>query len=212
MTRKLALYSDQIIPENRNMDQRLLYLIGKEHPQVGYIPSSRDPFRIFYNEKQNYYAEVGINLALYFEIDGDYHPELLPDLLACDAIHLSGGNTFHFLYWLRARNLLDLLCEYVSKGGVLIGTSAGAILMTPEISTTTYFNDAPLPGEDMTDLTALNLVDFAFLPHLNTLISPATLMAKYTAKNNRPVYGCPDGSGIIVNGDEVELVGNITIA
>jgi dipeptidase E len=209
MIRKLVLYSDQVIPENTKVDQRLLSLMGKQHPTIGYIPSSSDPERIWFKQKQLYYEALGLNLSVYFEIDTDYEPEKLNWLLTCDAVHLSGGNTYHFLYWLRARGLVVPLREYVAKGGILIGTSAGAILMTPEIGTASLCGDASLAGEPMADLSALGLVDFGFLPHINQVDSAATLLQEYSLKYQRVIYGCQDGDGLVVNGEQIEYLGDI---
>jgi dipeptidase E len=208
MVRKLVLYSDQVIAENAKIDQRLRFLIGTQNPKMGYIPSSSDPQRFWYKQKQSYYAPLGINLALYFEIDVNYDAQKLDELLTCDAIHLSGGNTYHFLYWLRARGLITPLHDYVTRGGLLVGTSAGAILMTPEIGTAALCGDAPLPGEEMTDLSALSLVDFGFLPHINQIESATALLKEYSYKHQSVIYGCQDGDGIIVKGDRVEYIGN----
>lgn len=206
---KLALYSDQIIPENSKVDQRLLNLIGKQHSTMGYIPSSSDPDRIFYTQQQSYYDILGIDLSTYFEIDVVYEPNKLNKLLACNSIHLSGGNTYHFLYWLRERGLIDPIRDFVANGGILVGASAGSILMTPEISISSIFDDHPMAGETMTDLTALGLVGFVFLPHLNKVAYAISVMKEYSRKYGTVVYGCQDGDGIIVNGGEIECIGDI---
>ncbi len=135
MNRKLVLYSDQMSPETDAIDGRLLRLIGKAAPRVGYIPSSSDPERFFFDQIRTYYAALGASVDVYLELDVSFSQETLPALLACDAVHLSGGNTFYFLYWLKRRAMLPVLRDYVVGGGVLIGVSAGAILMTPDIST-----------------------------------------------------------------------------
>ena len=206
---KLAFYSDQVIPENNKVDRRLQTLIGRPNPIIGYIPSSADPERVWFEQKRAYYAALGLQLDVYFEIDVDYRPETLPQLLACDAIHLSGGNTFHFLYWLQARQLLAPLRTYAAQGGVLIGTSAGAILLTPDINTALLCGDEPWPGESLSDRRALNLVDFAFVPHINDLADPTTPLQAYAQTHQRVTYGCADGDGIIVAGDRIELLGAI---
>lgn len=41
--RKLALYSDQDSPPNEEMDARLLRLIGRPQPKIGYIPGQAIP-------------------------------------------------------------------------------------------------------------------------------------------------------------------------
>ena len=130
--KKLVLYSDQEIPENARIDRRMLALIDKPHPLVGYIPSSADPDRKWFKIKQAYYAAIGVTLTNYFELDDHFEPDALASLIQCDAIHLSGGNTYHFLYWLRRRGMLEVLRNYVKNGGVLIGNSAGSILMVCE--------------------------------------------------------------------------------
>jgi dipeptidase E len=121
-------------------------------------------------------------------------------LFSYDAIHLTGGNTYHFLFWLRARGLVKPLQDYVAQG---------AILMTPEISSASLCGDAPLAGEEMTDLSALGLVDFAFLPHIQQIEGAAALLKNYAQQHARVIYGCQDGDGIVVNGGQVELVGAV---
>ncbi len=207
MIPKLALYSDQVIPENAKVDQRLLALIGKENPTIGYIPSSSDPDRVWFKQKQAYYEALGARLSIYFELDVVFEPQKLRALLACDAIHLSGGNTYHFLHWLRVRELIRPLQDYVAQGGVLIGISAGAMLMTPEITTASLCGDPMMEG--VTDFSALGLVDFAFLPHLNQIESATKVLEDYSRKFRCTIYGCRDGDGIIVKGKQIECVGRI---
>ena len=210
MSRKLAFYSDQQIERSSAMDERLLNLIGKQHPVIGYIPSSADPKRAWFEQQQAYYKSLNANLSVYFELETEYDPEKIEDLLACDAIHLSGGSTYNFLYWLRARRFIPLLRDYVANGGVLIGVSAGAILMTPKISTTHICGEEP--SRDLNDLSALNFVDFAFLPHINQIESPEAKLIEYSVTQKRKIFGCNDGDGIIVDGDNIQCIGNLICA
>jgi dipeptidase E len=180
--------------------------LGKSHPHLGYIPSEGDAQRRYYRDRVEWYARWGLTMPVYFELDRDYRPELLEELWECDAIHLSGGNTYYFLHWLQQRELLEPLRQYVARGGVLIGVSAGAILLTAEISVSSFFGDRPL--DTQADLAALNLVDFSFAPHLNTLRDLKPLK-EYARTLGHPLYGCRDGDGILVDGNRVEFVGEI---
>lgn len=207
--RRLALYCDQEIPQNYKLNQRLLKFFDKPFPRLGYIPSSSDPERRFFEVRKTYYSALGIDLAIFCELDVNYQPEDVDLLFQCDGIHLSGGNTFHFLYWLKKRNLLADLRKFVERGGVLIGASAGSILMTPEISSTAFCKDVPLPGEERMDLSALNLVDFAFFPHINSFPNHEEQLVEYSKTHAFPIYGCADGDGIIVDGDKIEFYGSI---
>jgi dipeptidase E len=61
--------------------------------------------------------------------------------------------------------------EYVNNGGILIGVSAGAMLLTLNIESAYICGDENLVG--LTDLSSLNLVPFMFEPHSNKSSSSA---------------------------------------
>ncbi len=133
---RLALYSDQEIAANAAMDERLLRLIGVRRPRIGYVSSAPDPSRAYFDQKRAYYHRLGAELTMYTDSESADLEGDVEILCRCDAIHLTGGNTFTFLRWLRVRRALPLLRAYaLGDRGVLIGASAGAILMTPSIQT-----------------------------------------------------------------------------
>ncbi|ALK33665.1 Type 1 glutamine amidotransferase-like domain-containing protein [Burkholderia plantarii] len=203
--RKLALYSDQDFPANEEMDARLLRLIGRPQPKIGYIPATGDPERIYFRRKADYYAAIGANLVVYVDPSQGTSEAEWSTLLSCDAIHLSGGNTFSFLSWLQRRNVLPLLTRYVSEGGVLIGVSAGAILMTPSVNSALLCGD--VWDEQLMNDVGLGLVDFHFWPHF---ISESVTRDQAKLSSTIPdLYACPDGSGIVIDGNEVELFGQV---
>jgi dipeptidase E len=204
---RLVMYSDQIIPQNRQIDSHLLALISKAQPKIGYIPANADPSRTFYQECAEYYAPLGVSLEPYFELDLRYEPALLPELLACDAIHLSGGNTFYFLRWLKMRGMLDMLRTYALQGGVLVGVSAGAILMTPDAEAGQICGDRLVSGLENWD--GIGLVDFHIIPHLNRFPDPHTLLEGYSKRKAARVFGIPDGSGLVIRGEELQEIGEV---
>jgi len=207
--KKLVLYSDQIPSTSERIDNELVTLLGKSNPIIGYIPSRADPQRKYYKERQEYYSRLSMDFEVYFELDEDYHSDLLESLLSCDAIHLSGGNTYYFLYWLRKREMLPVLCQYVNQGGILIGVSAGSILMGPNISICHLYYDEPIELE--TDFSALNLVGFTFVPHYGDREMSPSLRAlqEYSRNNQIVVYACRDSGGIVVTEDNVNCIGDV---
>jgi dipeptidase E len=205
--KKLVLYSDQIPPLTDEIDLELKNLLGKDNPRIGFIPSASDTERKYFNDRKAFYSQLGMDLDVYFELDKEWKPGRLKSLLDCDAIHLSGGNTYYFLYWLRRRNMIDTLIKYVEKGGVLIGVSAGSILMTPDISTSALCGDEVMEG--MTDFSGLGLVNFLFVPHFRDI--PVTLegLKRYSRDKQRVVYAARDSGGIVVTGNELKCIGDI---
>jgi len=205
--KKLVLYSDQIPALRNSVDKELKNLFSKSRPRIGFIPSSSDPERKYYNDRQAFYNQLGMDLQVYFELDIDWKPDQLKPLLDCDAIHLSGGNTYYFLSWLRRRNMMDTLVRYVARGGILIGVSAGSILMTPDISTSSICGDELIQGE--TDFTGLGLVDFAFVPHFGNRSFTLADLKQYSREKQRVIYAARDSGAIIVIGNTVKCIGDV---
>lgn len=208
MPLRLALYSDQLIPANRVIDERLLRLIGVVRPRIGYFSSTPDRLRHYFELRRAYYAEIGVALDCYVDAESEPLDAAVAAALRCDAIHLTGGNTYAFLRWLQQHRLLDTLRAYARQQGVLVGTSAGAILMTPDIHTAALCGDVPDPS--MADVRALALTSFRFLPHFVPDRLRPEMWASLVGPES-PIYACPDGSGVIVHGDDVETYGAVTI-
>lgn len=206
---KLVLYSDQIIEENKKVDEELLKLFDKSNPSIAYIPSCSDPSRKYFNQKVEYYKSMGIEDLQYFDLDKEYDEEKINNVFKYDAIHLSGGNTFYFLYLLRKRDFIELLRDYVKKGGILIGISAGSILMTNTITIAGLGEDADENIVGLEDKKALGIVDFEFSPHWNGDSEKLELIRGYAKETNIKIYVCKDGAGIVINSDNVQLIGEI---
>jgi dipeptidase E len=214
---KLVLYSNQGSPRNGSLDARLLQFVPPRCT-VGYIPASPDRDRRFFSGFARHYEQLGIELR-FFGLEDEFRSDALPELLQHDAIHLSGGNKFRFLYWLRARGLFSELQRYVARGGVLIDVSAGAILMTRDIRSAAICGDAPysapngttLSDPTLSDTAGFGLVDFAVLPHFDGSNAQRVALGHLGTQLGSVAYGVPDGSGIVVDGLRVELLGNVTV-
>ncbi|WP_243522336.1 Type 1 glutamine amidotransferase-like domain-containing protein [Bacillus pseudomycoides] len=205
--RKIVLYSDQI-QEDRKLDYELLRLLNKENPSIAYLRSSSDVTGKYFNYVVKYYREIGISKVEYFDLDKEYDEGKISNIFNYDAIHLSGGNTFHFLNSLRKRNLVHALNSYLEKGRVLIGVSAGSIITTKSIDTAQFVDEDIIGIEDR---SSLGFVDFDFMPHWSEKLSEACLdlLKDYSKLKNRTVYGCKDGDGIVIEGEDIKLIGNI---
>ena len=202
MELRLALYSDQQPPSTDPIDEVVRGWLPASGGRIGYLPSSPDRERAWFRPIEAYYGRYGLSLH-FFGLEDEFDPSRMGDLFACHAIHLTGGNTFRFLYWLRVRGLMDDLCRYAAEGGVLVGISAGAILMTPDIGSSSLCGDAPYPGLEST--VGLGLVDFAVVPHFDG--SAEADLAAYSKEFAGAVYTIPDGGAVLVEGAEVTAMG-----
>ena len=103
--------------------------------------------------------------------------------------------------------MMDTLIQYVNRGGLLIGVSAGSILMTPDISTSTLCGDEVMEGE--TDYSGMGLVDFSFVPHFGAIPSDIDDLKKYSRDKQTRVYAASDSGGVVVVDDKVKCIGDV---
>lgn len=206
---KLFLYSGGSRKDNHNLNLKLKDTLSIESTFT-FIPSASDEERKYYKEFTEWFGYYGYSNFSYFDLEKEYDEAKIPQVLKPDAIYLSGGNTYHFLRWILRRKLDTKLREYVRKGGVLIGLSAGAMLMTQSIELEDSDNEHAVDPSK-----SLKLVNFEIFPHYRSPKYYEGLFKKtdkellsYSKKRNWPVIALREGEGIIVRNNGVELVGS----
>lgn len=202
----LVLYSDQIVPACTAIDRRLVEMLAASGAakRIAYVASGPEPDRGFFLAARTY-GRYGLDLALFFDLDEPHSADDIAALFASDAIHLAGGHTGGFLERLKRSGMLGPLRDWALSGRILIGVSAGAILMAPTIATDALFvGQRP---EDVSDGGALDLLPFAFFPHLNDDDTYLPALLRYSTHTARPIVACNDGDGIVVTGGRIECIG-----
>ncbi|WP_108671659.1 Type 1 glutamine amidotransferase-like domain-containing protein [Peribacillus acanthi] len=203
--KKLVLLSDLDIEDNLPLVMKIKDMVGVSSAKLGYIPSQLDLDRKYFSASIQHFNRLGFQEFLYFDVDEEYDERLIDELLHCDAIYLSGGNTFYFLQNLRQKNITILLKEAVEQGKLLIGMSAGSIMMSSTIKMAGLID---VNGVGLKDLDALNIVEFDFMPHWEHKRSLERLV-DYSNENQKKVYACHDGEGLVVEGDRLETYGDV---
>ena len=206
-TLNLAFYCNQEMPDDEAIDRRVLDILAArgDGRRIAYLPSGPEPDRQFFIDRVRYYAVLGLDLAVFHDVDEAQTPDTLEALFACDAIHLTGGQTAMFLHRLKRSGMLAPMRDWARSGGILIGTSAGAIILTPTIAVDALFSGGR--PEDMADAEALDLVPFEFFPHFEDASGQREELQRYSMKTDRPIIACRDGEGLVVTGGRAECVG-----
>ena len=82
---------------------------------------------------------------------------------AVSACYVTEGNTFEVLDYMRRRGLTDYVKDCVEKGGIYIGSSAGALIASKDIAPAADFDSNFC---EMRDFEALDLLDgTVVIPH-----------------------------------------------
>ncbi len=195
---RLFLFSDHVIPANRPLDELVLSTVGTGTPRVVWIPAGSRPERTtqYFAERKKYYQDFGVNSVSMFSVSEDFACDRMQELMDCDILHLSGGDPYVFLRNLRTTGVHEVIKERAKRGGIIVGDSAGAMLMTPDIQIA-KFDGRPVPT-DLGNLASLNMVGFEFHAHFGTYGASEKALCTYSRERGSTVYAVPDGAGLAV--------------
>jgi len=163
---KLVFYGGGYPEDNIELNRLTLEMSGVKDPVITYIPACSIDAEGDFLEFAESFQKLGVGRFLDDAIDMPLDQTMLQQVMKSDIIHLSGGNTYYFLRTLRKARLLKSLKDFVKRGGVLTGLSAGGIIMTPDIRSAGYPTfDCDENDEGLRDLKAMKLVNFEYFPH-----------------------------------------------
>lgn len=208
----LVLYS-KLKPEinldiMEKINKNLLEMINSNNPTVGLIEHTTDKEDKYYKKNVDFYNKLGINDIFCFDIDEKYDEQLEEKLFKSDIIQLPGGNTYYFLSMLRKRNMISKLQNYAKNGGIIVGVSAGALILSNTIGSA-QFGDENDVGLD--DLSALGLVNFEIMPHWNRWSHYLDELKEYSVNSDVLIYTVEDGNGIVIQDNHLKFYGDIGI-
>lgn len=207
---KLVFYSGGAADQNHDLDEELLRLTNLPSKKISmcFIPASSHGLRQQFAEFFGDFKRFGVKKTYCFPVDVDFTAKELKEILRSDVIYLGGGNTYYFLKSLREKKLFPHLARYAKRGGVLAGLSAGAIMMTPNIQMAGIPRRTADSNEvKIKKLKSMGLVNFEYHPHYMKKRWENAELLRYSKQISWPLFACPDGSGLVVEGKNINIVG-----
>ncbi len=203
--KKLVLLSN-VSNNNRALVRKVKELIGNDDFKLAYIPSQTDKEKRYFEKAKPELKGMGAADFFHFDVDEEYKESQLDEFKNCDGIFLSGGNTYSFLKNLQEKNINTYIKEMVQEDKLLIGVSAGSMIMSKTIKIAAFHDDNEV---GLKQLNGLGLVDFEFMPHWQRLENHLERVLKYSLMQEESIFACRDGDGIIIHGDKIEFYGEI---
>lgn len=160
------------------------------------------------DEAAQYFRDLGIAVKVlpaadYYEAD-----RLRQAILASHAVYLIGGNTYEFLDYARSVDLFATLSEFEARGGVIVGESAGSIILSPDIATAGI--PSSFPDENtirLQRLEAMGRLPFHISPHFEPQAPWAQRdlqeLQVLADESGYPVVVLEDGEGFIVSDQSI---------
>ena len=175
---------------NEDFKNRFYKVISKselKNKKVLYITTAsdgeKDDDKSWMDEEYKTILDLGINESNITE----YKIGNNLDIDDFDIIYMMGGNTIYLLDMIRKYNFDKIIKEFISKGKIYIGSSAGSQILGTTIELNAIYEDNYL---NMTDFTALGIIDGEVVPHANK--------KKELTKNSNNLILLYDGDGIII--------------
>ncbi len=138
------------------------------------------------------------------DLDGKTTGDLRELLKDKDAINVLGGNSFYLLKSIRESGFTEVVHEFLGRGGVYCGSSAGAYVACPTIEVATWKKPQRFDHHGITDFTAMNLVPFLIVAHhtpeIEAMIKTKKEQAQYLVKV------ITDQQAIVVKNDKIEYL------
>lgn len=209
---KLLLTSGGIT--NETIKNALANLVGKPFDQVtlSFIPTAADVGdhdKSWLIDDMARCKNLGLKLLDIVNIAALSKEQWEPRLLSADILFFSGGDTFHLMYWLNKSGLSKKMPNLL-KAKIYVGSSAGSMVAGKSISLSQakslYHEDVGQPQDE----DAIGLVDFQFLPHLNSSKFP-NVTEKILRGNSKFIKGktyiLDDNMAVKVVDKKIEVVG-----
>jgi len=118
----------------------------------------------WYQEDRKALIDNGFSIFDY-TITGKSESDIHHDLNDIDSIYVSGGNEFYLKQQSNKNNFGQFVKKFVDSGKPYIGTSAGSIIMAPNMSPCLLITDSERCPEPITDHSGFGIVDFLVMPH-----------------------------------------------
>lgn len=198
---KLILHSDQSAALTGARDAELLRsLSGRKNPKILYLPSVRHSRQKAFDEKRDYYSKLGFTDVKLFEPEEESSDARVAAFRHADVVHLSGGEVIPFASRIRMTGCDDLLRSFLNRGGVVLGVSAGAMILSQTFKTATLFREHG-------DFFGLGIVDFEIIPHANEHFPRPDLIEKFAKDKSIAIYAMNDGDIVVVHGRKIRTYG-----
>lgn len=194
------------IKDSFKLDERFFSLL-KNNAKILYIPIALNRDRVgfeacydwFSNIISSHNGEKEIDFSMILEKDK------IPDLENYDSVYIGGGNTYKLLDFIIRNNVGQKIVDFIEKGGIVYGGSAGAIVLGKDIRTAEEEND-----NNYSYFRGLNLLGGqSVICHYEETLDEKIF--KSAQKIHSRIIALPENSGIIIGGDVIEIVGRVLI-
>ena len=199
--------SGGIVPEIRGYFISVLTKKKLEENRVAFVTTaaygeSKNP--TWMEKDRQLLRDCGIKRIEDLDLKEKTQEELEKILSNKSILFVNGGNTFYLLHWVRKSGFDKVITDFLKRGGLYVGVSAGSYIACPTIEAATWkHQDQNRVG--IIDFTALSLVPFLITAHFEekyrVIVDQAAKGTKY------PIVALLDKQAVLVKDGKVQVIG-----
>lgn len=187
--------------ETKEIDEEIIKMTNKENPNFLFIGLASSYSDSYYDTIKKIYKELGCNTSYLKKKNIINNPDITKNkILNADIIYIGGGDSIKLINEIKEYKIDTLLEEALNKKTVLVGISAGAILLSKE-----GFSDSLiLRGESdkYSFLEGLNLININICPHYSL---EKSIQLKEQI-NNREIYCLENSTALKIEDDSITII------
>ena len=130
-----------------------------------FIPNAGDPYdnKDFVEADKNALKKYGLNIVE-MDVKNKNEEEIREMIDGADIVLVAGGDTFYLMEKLKESGADKIIKEFVVRGGIYIGSSAGSIICCPTIEGAEDFDDPNLAPK-LDNFDGLGIFKDVIIPH-----------------------------------------------
>ena len=191
--------------ETKEIDEEIVKLTGKENPNFLFIGLASSHADSYYDTMKKIYKELGCTPVYLKKSNLVNNPDIVKQKISeADIIYICPGDTVKLLDHVKEYNLEKLLLDAYNKGTVLVGNSAGGILLSKK-----GFSDSLIirgESDKYEFINGLGFTNINFCTHYHDDPKKTKELEEYLSKNNEEVYGLEKCTALKIIDDRISVI------
>ncbi len=173
-----------------------------------FIPTASDPYenKDFVEADKIALEQYGLNVVE-MDIKGKDEIEIQKNINDANIILVAGGDTFYLMEKLKESGADKAIKNFIEKGGIYIGSSAGSIVCCPTIEGTEEF-DNPSLAPKLENFNGMDIFSGVIIPHAHKekYFERIKKAAKKLEAKGYRVYSLTDDDVLFFNGESEKIL------
>ena len=185
--------------------QEIVRSIKKETPIFLFIGLASNYSDAYYDKIKKIYQSLGCKCIYLKKKNILNNPHIVLDKISqADIIYIGGGDSIKLINEIKKYHLNDLLYDAYLRGVLMVGVSAGAILLSKEGFSDSYILRGEKDSYDFVE--GLSFIDITICPHYEKDSSKELQLKEQLKDNNCTVYCLENNTALWFHNKEIEVI------